>query len=569
MEPSPISSETLGDISSSLIERHSFCVSRKGDTQYAQRAQTMIISGPDWEETSVHTVKKSISMPPVIDIDTSVFDDAPFSRSFNGMLTDEELGESEDSRRCTILIDASFNVEQIKDIKEIVPEWDDDEVDEIVVLSPKPRNPMPNRLSTIMEDLQERDKRQNVIQQRDTEQCYIVKRFKTTPSDAWPTELSVLELINDRDAPFLPQICWRVFEDSCFSVILDFHSGGSLCSYIEAYDALSLQHSLAYAAELVEALSVIHAAGIQHRNITPDSIMIDATGHLVLVGFDQAQLEAVKSPSFSSENEVDKQKIIRGQPLSDIGAAPVVSDLLNGCLEPNPALRLTIAEIKTHEYFGSVNWSLVQEKNIKAVPRIRDEAIRTSVSSRTSILPQCSPRTAVDSPTPSYSDNYSVQARQSTPGQQLVQVCRTHSINLEYSLPNPAPTYDSLRRRLDNEFTPALTPEERMARFWASLDEERDYFSPDPETCHYIPTRLQRRNKLRKKLSTPSSPHLTSRSSLSLSLASTQRRISRLIKLSSPATLKSTATTAIRKHKSSPSLKLIDAPVHLPKASSR
>ena len=62
------------------------------------------------------------------------------------MLTDEELGESEDSRRCTILIDASFNVEvrlditkaarhclfsskQIKDIKEIVPEWDDDEVD--------------------------------------------------------------------------------------------------------------------------------------------------------------------------------------------------------------------------------------------------------------------------------------------------------------------------------------------------------------------------------------------------------------------------------------------------------
>ncbi|KAL0067974.1 hypothetical protein AAF712_004877 [Marasmius tenuissimus] len=74
--------------------------------------------------------------------------------SFSGMLDKDALNAAEERG----LADMSFNVEQITDIQEIVPEWDDEEVDEIVVLSPK----MPNRLSTIMEDLQELDKNANV-----------------------------------------------------------------------------------------------------------------------------------------------------------------------------------------------------------------------------------------------------------------------------------------------------------------------------------------------------------------------------------------------------------------------
>uniref|UniRef100_A0A0W0F726 Putative AGC/AGC-Unique protein kinase n=1 Tax=Moniliophthora roreri TaxID=221103 RepID=A0A0W0F726_MONRR len=594
-------------------------------------------------------------MAPVIDIDASVLHDAPFSQSFSGMLSDEVV---EVSPRDTILIDASFD--QIKDIREIVPEWDDDEVDEIIVLFSKPKNKMPNRLSTIMEDLKELDKKQSsnfslaefdflpsiprngnlmVIRKRDTKQRYTFKRFKTTPSHTWPVELSVLEMINDRDAQFLPQICWRIFEDGCFSVILNFYPSGNLSSYVTSRGPLSPEHTLVYAAELVEGLSVIHATGIHHRNVTPENIMIDATGHLVLVGFDCAQIENDKDrfhdtillpietqPDFdyrapelllgwSHDSAVDcwsfgcvmyfmiagkhpfskdKDRIMRGCHSDVLDVEQVVRDLITKCLEPNPGLRLTIAEIKAHEYFAAVNWSLVQEKNV-TVPNVpSEEHLKTaSMSSKTSILPLPSP--AFDSPTLLHSDNYSLQARQSVQDL-LPSIFRmasntsdthslkntkstigssvsTHSINPEYSLPASAPAYDSLRCRLnENSSAAELTPEERMARFWVSLDEGDD-FSPELENCHYIPTRLQRqRRKKPRKASSPSTRHLplTSRSSLSLSLASTQRRISKLIKFRPHKTTPASQAT-IRKHESLPCLNHDlppvpePVPLHLPK----
>ncbi|KAF9261972.1 kinase-like protein [Marasmius fiardii PR-910] len=115
---------------------------------------------------------------------------------------------------------------------------------------------------------------------------YTMRRFKTTPSHMWPLELSVLEMINDREVPFLPKICWRVFEEGCFSLIMNFYPGGSLLSFVEQNGPLSRLHAMLYASELVEALSVVHAAGIQHRNITPACLMIDAGGHIVLVDFE-------------------------------------------------------------------------------------------------------------------------------------------------------------------------------------------------------------------------------------------------------------------------------------------
>ncbi|KAG7090578.1 hypothetical protein E1B28_009685 [Marasmius oreades] len=614
--------------------------------------------------------------PPSIEIDQ--FDASPFSESFSGMLGEDELLGTE-SRTANIHtlgpkdVELSFNVEQITDIKEIDPEWDDEEIDELLVLSPK----MPNRLSTIMKDLQELDKRANsistlsdfdliseskdgtgicLVRKRGTKQTYTMKRFKTSPSHAWPLELNVLEMINDREAPFLPKICWRVFEEGCFSLIMKSYPGGSLLHFVEQNGPLPRLHATLYASELVEALSVIHAAGIQHRNISPACIMIDATGHIVLVGFEHTCVETehtlcasgavrcaeqehkYQAPElllgWTHDYAVDcwgfgcvlyfmmyglhpfpvgiggcdwRESVIRGQVSYLDQGEQVACELMSACMEPNPAFRMDILEIKGHDFFACVNWSLVHEKNVevpyiplsdsvaamkdKSASTISIETVRKPISISTT-TPQCSSSewdAQTQTPAPAYSvkaspSMFSSKARQevqdSLPSifrighekkldepKPLYTRSRSSTVettcsldpvdmsNVDYTaLPSPAPTYDSLRRRLD--CTPSLTQEERMARFWESLDDDMKMKTPDMARCSgelpYLPRSLVFSNKLRKKFDTGTGTASRSMVSLSLVGSSTQR-LSQLItgKFGSPSSLQ--RARVLRKHEVSPS----------------
>lgn len=44
-----------------------------------------------------------------------------------------------------------------------------------------------------------------------------------------------------------------------------------------------------YAAEIVEGIEALHAAGIIHRNLKPEHILIDKDGHVVLCGFGKSK----------------------------------------------------------------------------------------------------------------------------------------------------------------------------------------------------------------------------------------------------------------------------------------
>ncbi len=44
-----------------------------------------------------------------------------------------------------------------------------------------------------------------------------------------------------------------------------------------------------YAAEVVEGIEALHAAGVIHRNLKPEHILIDKDGHLVLCGFGKSK----------------------------------------------------------------------------------------------------------------------------------------------------------------------------------------------------------------------------------------------------------------------------------------
>ncbi|XP_071962561.1 citron rho-interacting kinase-like [Antedon mediterranea] len=72
-------------------------------------------------------------------------------------------------------------------------------------------------------------------------------------------------------------------------LVMEFLPGGDLLSLLSRYDDI-LEENMArfYLAELVAALHCLHVLGYVHRDIKPDNILIDRTGHIKLADFGSA-----------------------------------------------------------------------------------------------------------------------------------------------------------------------------------------------------------------------------------------------------------------------------------------
>ena len=65
---------------------------------------------------------------------------------------------------------------------------------------------------------------------------------------------------------------------------MEFHGGGDFLQLLARHDDM-LDENMAkfYAAEMVEAIHAVHTLGYLHRDVKPENIVIDRTGHLKLV----------------------------------------------------------------------------------------------------------------------------------------------------------------------------------------------------------------------------------------------------------------------------------------------
>ena len=69
----------------------------------------------------------------------------------------------------------------------------------------------------------------------------------------------------------------------------DFYPGGDLRTQLDRWGSFGLERSRFYAAEIVEGIEGLHAAGVIHRNLKPEHILIDKGGHIVLCGFGKSK----------------------------------------------------------------------------------------------------------------------------------------------------------------------------------------------------------------------------------------------------------------------------------------
>ncbi|KAF5353625.1 hypothetical protein D9757_012455 [Collybiopsis confluens] len=369
---------------------------------------------------------------PVIEIEA--FDETPFAESFSGILDYSGNLSISGSRYMNEL---SYNVDRITDIRDVDSEWEDDDIDEIVIISckTKPRASDPKRLlnnvfslsqlhflhpTKIPSDVISRSHSVKLNGDTSTSRVYILKAFPATQSLNWPFELRLLETLTEQGCPFFSCILRRFFEHQSLFILLDSYPAGTIMEYVLQRGALRSVEVLFYTSEITEAISVLHDTYIEHCDINPSNVMINSDGHIVLTGFEYARFGIVrgdkldKSPPvhypsreyeyrapevllrWQYDSSVDvwglgclmyfmvfgkhpfslagkKQaqvykRILRGGAL-DVemaGSMSIRLDLIFKCLERNPHLRPDIENVKRHEYFTLIDWSVIQLKQTKA-----------------------------------------------------------------------------------------------------------------------------------------------------------------------------------------------------------
>ncbi|KAJ6601190.1 hypothetical protein DFH09DRAFT_900600 [Mycena vulgaris] len=135
------------------------------------------------------------------------------------------------------------------------------------------------------------------------------------------TEQAVLKrMAAESKDPFVVKLWWSFHDKENLFLVMDFHPGGDLATQLARWGRLGRDRARFYAAEIVEGVEGLHAAGVIYRDLKPENILIGGDGHIVLTDFGLSKefprrTAAITAPSTPSGS--------RGEFYSATGAAVV------------------------------------------------------------------------------------------------------------------------------------------------------------------------------------------------------------------------------------------------------
>lgn len=129
-----------------------------------------------------------------------------------------------------------------------------------------------------------------LVKQKDSDQVFAMKVLRKADILEW-NQVSHIRAERDILVEASEKNHWVTklyysFQDKDFLyLIMEYVPGGDLMSKLVEKDTFTVEETRFYIAELISAVHSIHEMNYIHRDIKPDNILIDLTGHLKLTDF--------------------------------------------------------------------------------------------------------------------------------------------------------------------------------------------------------------------------------------------------------------------------------------------
>ncbi|XP_052174538.1 serine/threonine-protein kinase AtPK2/AtPK19-like [Diospyros lotus] len=254
------------------------------------------------------------------------------------------------------------------------------------------------------------------VRQRGTSEIYAMKVMRKDKiieknhAEYMKAERDILTRIQH---PFIVQLRCSFQTKYRLYLVLDFVNGGHL--FFQLYHHGLFREDLArtYTAEIVSAVSHLHANGVMHRDLKPENILLDADGHVMLTDFGLAkqfdentrsnsmcgtveymspeiilgkghdkaadwwsvgillfEMLTGKPPFIGGNREKIQQKIIKEKIRLPAFLSSDAHSLLKGLLQKDPSKRLGSGangsnEVKHHKWFKPINWKKLEAREIR------------------------------------------------------------------------------------------------------------------------------------------------------------------------------------------------------------
>lgn len=127
-----------------------------------------------------------------------------------------------------------------------------------------------------------------LVQKKDTGQVYAMKtlyKSEMFKKDQLAHVKAERDVLAGSDSPWVVSLYYSFQDEEYLYLIMEFLPGGDLMTMLIKYDIFSEDITRFYIAECVLAIEAIHKLGFIHRDIKPDNILIDKSGHIKLSDF--------------------------------------------------------------------------------------------------------------------------------------------------------------------------------------------------------------------------------------------------------------------------------------------
>ena len=239
--------------------------------------------------------------------------------------------------------------------------------------------------------------------------------------------------------PFLIALRYAFQSKNKLYLIMEYLDGGELFTHLRKYRSLPEEWLRFYGAEIISAFSYLHSKGIAYRDLKPENVIMEGSGHIKLTDFGLAKElgEGTETlcgtPAYSAPEmlkgkiyglEVDLwafgillyelatgttpfyhknrvfmcKKIIHESPNFPEHFSSELKDLLEGLLRKDQTERYSLIQVKQHPFFEGISWEDVEKKKLKP-PIVPDNPGGTSQLEQEdeSSFPNYSPSPGCDS----------------------------------------------------------------------------------------------------------------------------------------------------------------------------